>query len=1256
MDKNHWTFWIDVGGTFTDCVALNPHGELLTYKTLSSGRQKGCVDLHTANTITDSSLSVFPDQFFSGYTLYYQQKTFSVCSFINGTLYLADDVSENFCQGEPFELWGKEEAPIFAIRSLMKLGLNAPIGPITVHLGTTRGTNALLERKGCRLAFITTKGFADVPVIGTQARKELFSLKIQQSTPLFQWVVEVKERINQKGKITEPIDEKLIREQLLTLQLQQVDAVAICLLNAYKNPKHEQIIQQIAEELGFSHVTTSSSLAKTIGFLPRAGTTLIDAYLGPVVRDYVETIQKSIPEGTLEMMTSAGGLVPARAFSGKDSLLSGPAGGVVGLSEMAKTHGITAALGFDMGGTSTDVSRWAGSYEYCFQAEEDGLPLIAPMLSIHTVAAGGGSICSFDGQRLLVGPESAGSNPGPACYGRSGPLTITDINLFTGKVATEHFPFALDREAVSQRLDQIIDKIQKSTGIHYTKEQLAAGFTEIANEKMATAIKTMSHAKGFDPTMHTLIAFGGAGAQHACAIAERLGIRSILLPPLSGILSAYGIGVANCTRFTEQSCLLPLTEKTEKTLVHLFSTMDQELIEKMKKEHPHHCEKITIEHSADLRYRGEDASITVAFEETKEDTIAAFEKMHEQLLGLKHQGREIEVATVRSKATLHREQPQLPKIKNTTPAKPIGQTTISFSEKPIQCPVYRKEDLCPEQTIKGPFLLTDSLSTIVIDPGWTATFSEWGGLLLHCKVQKLQQCSSTEKDPIQLELFHNAFAYIATQMGAALQKASLSVNVKERLDFSCAVLDQKGRLIANAPHIPVHLGAMSESVKGLIRDQKTVQEGDVFLTNDPASGGSHLPDLTCITPVFIEGKLEFFVASRAHHAEIGGVTPGSFYPFAKNLAEEGVVIRNKKIAEKGQILLKELHQILSDADYPSRAPEENIADIQAAIAANHIGEKELSTLVATHSWPVVRAYMEHIRASSREKVEKALQEFPDALYTFSDALDSGSQITVAITIKGKKAIMDFTGSAQVNQNALNANRAVVTAAVIYCMRCLIDEEIPLNEGMLEPITLVLPEGMLNPSAKGAPKDRAAVVAGNVEISQRVCDVILGALQKAAASQGTMNNVIFGNEHFGYYETIGGGVGACQGYNGASAVHTHMTNTRITDAEILEHRYPVELRRFAIRKGSGGEGVQQGGNGIIREFVFLQDLDLTLLTQRRESAPFGMKGGEPGRSGCNLLFRKGQDAEPLPPLAQVKVHKGDRLRVKTPGGGGWGEKV
>ncbi len=1283
-----WQFFIDVGGTFTDCIAHAPGGHIHTCKLLSSSAIKARAAAGaTRHHLADPALAGMPPDFYRGYGLALldergrdiAQATIAA-SDPHGGLSLEPPLPLPEAQvppaGTAIELRSPEPAPVAGIRRLMRKRLDEPVGPVRIRLGTTRGTNALLERKGARIALLTTRGFADLPLIGNQARPDLFALQIIKPPPLHERAIELDERIDAEGRILKPLDEAEVHAALNELEHAGITTLALCLLHAWANPVHEQRVAELARQRGFGHISVSTGLSKTIRMLPRCDTAIVDAYLSPVIGRYVQQVRQCVPQAELKLMTSAGGLVDADSFAGRDSILSGPAGGVVGFAHAATVAGFKKAIGFDMGGTSTDVSRFDGHYEYQFATEKAGVRIVAPMYAIETVAAGGGSICRFDGQKLLVGPESAGADPGPMCYGRGGPLTLTDVNLYNGRISAEHFPFALDADAVERHMQQLAREVAAAAGDSapaMDARAIADGFARIADLRMAGAIRTISAARGYDPAEHVLVAFGGAGGQHACGIARLLGIRRILLHPLAGILSALGVGMADVRRFAEASVLRPLDEAALEAIEPVFQDFEDTLRREVIEEGiaPEHMQPAL--RMLDLRYKGEDATITVRRPED-DDWAAAFAAMHRRLYGHAHEDRPIEIATLRIEVIGRVPRPA-PEARPEHPrrAQPHDWTTTWFDAAAHRTAVYRRADLEPGDTLEGPAMVLEDLSTLIIEPGWKARLTGHGDLLLTCGPPRpapdansaSAPAAGTEhppatRDPIRLELYSRQLEHIATQMGVTLQRTSLSVNVKERLDFSCALLDAEGELIVNAPHIPVHLGAMGDAVKGLLRSVKRLEPGDVYASNDPSLGGSHLPDVTVMTPVFDRGggELLFFAASRAHHAEIGGIEPGSTFPFARNLAEEGVVLRNLRIVAGGRLLEEELMAALTAGPYPSRSPRENIADIRAAIAANHTGAAQLLDLVDRRGWDEVSAYMRHIREAAFEKARNAIAALGEGTFRFEDALDDGAPIRVTIRAPGRGGgvmHIDFTGSAEVQPGSLNANMAVVRSAVLYCLRCLVAEPVPLNAGAMAAVELTVPEGMLNPPSHEDPTRCAAVVGGNVEISQRLVDVILAALGRAAASQGTMNNLVFGNERFGYYETICGGAGAGPGFAGADAVHTHMTNTRITDVEVLEQRYPIRVHRFAIRPRSGGAGRHAGGGGVIRRFEFLAPLSLSLLTQRRTRRPFGLAGGRDGRRGCNLL---GRAAAPnrlhrLGPLEQLKVEPGDVLTLFTPGGGGYG---
>ncbi|MHC4877378.1 MAG: hydantoinase B/oxoprolinase family protein [Planctomycetota bacterium] len=1290
-----WEFWIDVGGTFTDCIARSPENQLLTAKVLSSGITKGQVgEIVGTDRLIDETRSGDTDGFWDGYRIRFldadgqtvHQGTVRSFSGGRSTLQIEQPLLARVESGMAYELDASEEAPILAIRKLLGLKRDAVIPRVSVKLGTTRGTNALLTRRGARTAFITTNGFADVLLIGNQDRPRLFDLAIQKPEPLFESVVEIDERLAADGSILRAPDRDVVRRQLEELHATGVESIAICLLHSFANAQHEQVVEDVARDVGFTEISTSSRLSPLIRIVSRGDTTVMDACLNPILRDYVRKLRNSLGDSDLRLMTSAGGLVDSDSFVGKDSILSGPAGGVIGFSRVAQQAGFGKSIGFDMGGTSTDVSRFDGRYELEFETQKAGVRIVSPMLAIETVAAGGGSICGFDGVKLHVGPQSAGADPGPACYGRGGPLTVTDVNVFLGRVLPEYFPFPLHLERVQSQLESLCDEIATSPlGQRYTPVELADGFRRIANANMVRAIRRISVAKGYDPADYVLVSFGGAGSQHACALARSLGTPRVLIHLYSGILSAYGIGLADVRRFAERSILAALTADELTHIETVFGELTAEARSDVEREGLASEQIEPPVRSLELRYRGTESSILI-LEPDDGDWRSAFEAQHEQLYGYRHATRSLEALVARVEVVGRMVDPPetLSERVSRTP-EPSSVTTAWFDGAKLQCGVFLREHLRCGDEITGPAIVCEPTSTVVIDTDWVATVEPRGELLLTDRSRTCDtagspssvretvsfseqastagqagsgtRVSGAKADPVLLEIFNNLFASIAEQMGVTLQKTSFSTNVKERLDFSCAIFTPTGDLVVNAPHIPVHLGAMSETVKQLLVEIPEMAPGDVYVTNDPFRGGSHLPDVTVITPVHDAscGELIFLTASRAHHAEIGGIVPGSMPPFSKTLAEEGVLIRSFQLVAGGESREDELRNLLSSGPYPSRSVEDNLADVSAQVAANNVGVRQLRELVKRYSLSVVHAYMHHIQAAAAAKMRLALSRLDDGTYLRTDHLDDGAPISVAIEIRSESATVDFTGTGPVLDTNLNANRAIVTAAVLYVFRCLIDEDIPLNSGVLEPVEIVLPECLLNPPSHDDPADCVAIVGGNVETSQRVVDVLLGALELAAASQGTMNNLTFGDGTFGYYETICGGSGATPAAAGADAVHTHMTNTRLTDAEVIERRYPVRLHEFSIRRGSGGTGQHRGGDGIVRRIEFLKPLTVSLLTQRRGGcAPFGLQGGADGAIGRNTLQRAGSDAlEHLTGRERVDINAGDTLTIETPGGGGWG---
>ncbi|WP_437227694.1 hydantoinase B/oxoprolinase family protein [Planctomicrobium sp. SH661] len=1263
-----WQFWIDVGGTFTDCVAETPQGELITWKTLSSGAVHGVIESSSGMTILDRQRAEVPPDFWKGWRIQSGHSIDSpawqadvVASSPDGQLTLSSPFPGSG-SGEKYQLQSEESAPLVCVRRLLQLRLDESIPPIDLRMGTTRGTNALLERKGAKTAFLVTKGFGDILLIGNQDRPELFVLDIHKPEPLTRIVVEVEERLNAKGEVLRELDEERTRQQLGALAEQGINSLAICLLHAYRNPVHEVRLEELAREAGFVEISRSSRVAPVIKLVPRAETTVLDAYLNPVLRTYVRDIQSRLgPGSTFKLMGSQGGLIHGNDFSGRDSILSGPAGGVIAFSTIARQNGFQNSIGFDMGGTSTDVSRFGGKLDLESETVKAGIRIASSVLSIETVAAGGGSLCQYDGVQLRVGPESAGADPGPACYGRGGPLTITDMNVALGRVLPDRFPFPLDRPAVDRQLDELRDAINSSgSPRNYSREELAQGFIEIANETMARAIRQISIRKGYDPADHVLVCFGGAGGQHACALARMLNIRTILLHPYAGILSAYGMGLADVRRRGERSVLKPYSPAAVSELSEEFESLESELRGEVLKEGIPQERIAAPVRSLNLRYRGVESAILI---ETPQDGDyqRAFEAQHQQLYGYLHTSRPLEIVGLATEVIGRLDHAQPPRLStNVESPTEIATTPAWFDQQFVQAKVFESGQLRGGQSIDGPAILCHSGSTLWIEPGFQATVKETGEVLIalpDAPQQRGFESVEDVADPVQLEIFNNRFASIAEQMGVTLRKTSISTNVKERLDYSCALFDASGGLVVNAPHIPVHLGAMGETIRCLLRDNPVIHPGDVFLTNDPYAGGSHLPDLTVVTPVHdsVSGELLFLTASRAHHAEIGGITPGSMPPFSRLLGEEGVLITNFKLLDRGVSRSDELLQRLTSGSWPSRNPQDNLADISAQMAANQVGVRLLEELVEQCSRERVQRYMGFIQEAAEFKMQRALSSLPEGVYERTDHLDDGSPIAVRITIRDGRAELDFTGTGPVLKTNLNANRAIVTAAVMYVFRCLIDDPIPLNSGVLRPIEIKLPECLLNPPVLEDRSQCAAMVGGNVETSQRVVDVLLGALGLAAASQGTMNNLTFGDATFGYYETICGGAGATAAAPGADAVHTHMTNTRLTDVEVFENRYPARINQFAVRASSGGAGRNPGGNGIRREFEFERPLKVSLLTQRRRPyPPFGLHGGQPGALGQNLLIKAGaEDVELLPGAAQLEVQPGDRLIIETPGGGGYG---
>lgn len=1198
MQNRKWQFWIDRGGTFTDIVSLAPEGKIATLKLLSENSEQ------------------YPDAALEG---------------IRQTLNIPSHESI------PGNLIGH------------------------IKMGTTIATNALLERKGERVALIITKGFADALRIGYQNRPHLFDRNIQLPEMCYEVVVEARERVSTNGEVLLKLDETALHTQLRRVFNNGLRSVAIVFLHGYRFNEHELIAARIARQIGFTQISLSHETSPLMKLVSRGDTTVMDAYLSPILHRYIDRIVDALGDTQLMFMRSSGGLTNARMFQGKDSILSGPAGGVVGMAKTAVQAGFNKIIGFDMGGTSTDVSHYEGAFERVFDTSVAGVRIRAPMMRIHTVAAGGGSKLHFDGSRFRVGPDSAGANPGPACYRASGPLTVTDCNVLLGKIQPSFFPNIfgpcanqpLDAEIVSILFEQLAIEVETATGKRHTPAKVAEGFLHVAVENMANAIKKISVEKGRDVTEYTLNCFGGAGGQHACLVADALGMESIFIHPLAGVLSAYGMGLADISAIRTRSVEAALSKKgyliAEETLKDLAHTAAEELA----KQDINH--DIKIVKKIHLRYWGTDTALVLEYtslDELKTD----FESIHQRHFGFIQPGRKliIEAVSVEAIGETGNITAAMTGMKIKRSDKPIETKNITMISGGVsyQTPVYDIAIFASGDSIKGPAIICDTHSTTVVEPGWQAQFTANGSQVLTRYQPRPQRDSiGTRADPVMLEVFNNLFMSIAEQMGATLANTATSVNIKERLDFSCAVFDCHGNLVANAPHMPVHLGSMGESVKAVIAHHPGMNPGDIFAINAPYNGGTHLPDITVVTPVFGKGGEEiiFYVASRGHHADLGGITPGSMPPNSTTVDEEGVLFNNIQIVHESKFLEEKIRQLLVECKYPARNPDQNIADLRAQIAANEKGVMELKHMVAHFSLPVVEAYMKHVQDNAEETVRRVLNVLSGGKFIY--AMDDGSEIKVAIHVdrKMRKAIVDFTGTSPQRPNNFNAPLPVCRAAVLYVFRTLVNDEIPLNAGCLKPIEIIAPEGcMLNPIYP------AAVVAGNVETSQCVTDALYGALGVMAAAQGSMNNFTFGNDQYQYYETICGGAGAGPDFDGQSAVHTHMTNSRMTDPEVLESRFPVSVESFSIRKGSGGNGHHKGGDGVIRRIRFHEKMHGAILSNHRIIPPFGLQGGENAKTGRNWVEHKDGTVEELGSTASILLENGDVVVIETPGGGGYGK--
>ncbi len=1253
MSERRWQIWVDTGGTFTDGLAVAPDGGILRAKVLSSSALRGIVSgTRPPSTVEieaswDAPASLIESLRFRGLSDTRVDLAVRRFDLRSRTLEL-DGTVKDLRSGSPFELLSAEESPIFAARLLTGTAPPAPLPPCEFRLATTLGTNALLERSGASTALLVTSGFADLLAIGNQQRPDLFALNVVKPEPLCSEVIEVPERLAADGSVLTPLDLTALGPRLKGLRARGIRVAAVALMHAYRNPIHERALAARLRELGIEHVSCSSELAPRIKLLSRAQTSVVDAYLAPVLVNYLDRVRGALDSGDLLVMTSAGGLLAAEGFRPKDGLLSGPAGGVAGASAAGRHSGCARSLTFDMGGTSTDVARFDGDFEYVHEHRVGDATLVAPALAIETVAAGGGSICWFDGERLRVGPQSAGAHPGPACYGAGGPLTLTDVNLLLRRLDAARFSIPVWPEQSQTRFDELRRRVGAPDG---SAESMLYGLLEIANETMADAMRGVSLRRGYDPREYTLVAFGGAGGQHACAVAEKLGALQVLIPPDAALLSALGLGHAAIERFREKQVLLELDE-AEPKLAEWFAALAEQARESVADAGVDPASIVIRRQSVHLRFAGQDAVVDV---EWAPGAVAdRFTRKYEQLFGHRPEDRRIEVESIHVAAS----SPPHDAGKATErpaayPALPTSRHRAWFDGSWREVPCFERDRLRPGASLDGPALVLEDLSTTVVESGWRATMDARHALRLERDPAGGDVQSGEQPEAIRLELFTQRFATLVGEMGERLERTAVSTNVKERLDFSCALLDPDGELVVNAPHIPVHLGALGLCVRRVAASMH-LGPGDVVATNHPGFGGSHLPDVTVITPVFDRGEtLLGYTANRAHHAEIGGMRPGSMPPAATRLAQEGVVLRPEHVIRGGRPRWKELRQRLEGAEYPSRAIDDNLADLRAAVAANHAGAEALRNLCTTFGTETVMRYMGSLKRLAADRIGEAVKRLGDGRFEATEHLDDGTPLAVRIDLKDGHARFDFSGSGPVHPGNLNATPAIVHSVVIYVLRLLLPEPLPLNEGLLHAATIEIPPGILNPPFTDDPRNDPAVVGGNVETSQRLVDTLLLALKLAACSQGTMNNVIFGNERYGYYETIGGGVGAGPTNPGACGVHSHMTNTRITDPEILEHRYPVRLERFSFRRGSGGDGRHAGGEGLLRRIRFLDPASVSVLTQHRTVAPYGLDGGRPGACGGQRILLAGGGVRELESVDGYDAKAGDAIEIETPGGGGFG---
>ena len=1193
-----WNFWIDRGGTFTDIVGRAPDGNLKTHKLLSDNPRRYA------------------------------------------------------------------DAAVQGIRDLLELGTDEviPLDKIeTVKMGTTVATNALLERQGEPTLLVTTKGFADILRIGYQTRPDLFALEIELPEMLYTEVLEVEERVGADGEVLTRLDENAARAGLQQARAQGLNSVAIVLLHGYRYTTHEARLAVIARELGFEQVSVSHEVSALMKIVPRGDTTVVDAYLSPILRQYVSRVDEQLRHNQtsprLMFMQSNGGLTDAYAFQGKDALLSGPAGGVVGMARTAENANLNKLIGFDMGGTSTDVSHYAGEFERAYETEVAGIRVRSPMMDINTVAAGGGSILHFDGSRLRVGPDSAGANPGPMCYGNNGPLAITDCNVVLGKLRPEFFPAVfgsdgnqpLDIAATTQAFSLLAEQITEATGTHQTETSVAQGYLDIAADNMANAIKKISIERGHDVTDYALVCFGGAGGQHACMVADRLGIEHIYVHPHAGVLSAVGIGLADVRQIRDETVEQTLNDENLQRLDPRWQELENNGTQYLQNQGIETTAQ-ELRRRLSLRYQGSDTALLVPAG-TNSDVKAAFETNHAARFGFTSPQTPIIIESLQLEAVGLAEPLSVSETDSQDEDPLLGIFPTTMNNKTIDTPFLNRQNLATDTPVTGPAVLVEPNATTVIEPNWQAQVKANGDLFIErIASQNQRPAVGTNVNPVQLEIFNNLFMNIAEQMGVVLENTAVSVNIKERLDFSCAIFDPDGELIANAPHLPIHLGSMSEAIKSVIANNPQMQPGDAYVLNDPYNGGTHLPDITVVKPIFDEntGQRIFYVASRGHHSDIGGIVPGSAPADSTTIEEEGLVLDNVLLVQGGRFLEHEIRNLLTTGPWPARNPDQNVADLKAQVAACERGAAELHNVINHYGLDVVHAYMGHVMENAEESVRRVIAALSDC--EFVGEMDDGNQIAVSIKVDLAKrsAVIDFTGTSDQHPGNFNAPKAVCRSAVLYVFRCMVDDAIPLNAGCLVPLDIRIPDPSMI-----SPHPPAAVIAGNVETSQLLVDTLFGALGVIAGSQGTMNNFIWGNDKHQYYETICGGAGATPSADGASAVHTHMTNTRLTDPEILEWRHPVRIEHFKVRQNSGGLGAQRGGDGVIRRLQFLEPMTVNVLSSRRKVAPYGVNGGNDGLVGVNRLLRADGTATELPGSTRVDVNPADCFEIETPGGGGFG---